>query len=101
MSFSEQQPRRSEGESGAAGRVLHGRILDELLASEDRRSEEFQALRRYLAYSLSIVVAAIPKDGFLFLKELAGMGDAHVKWVCKQNLKKNRLSEVPPRGSSP
>ena len=40
--------------------------------------------------AMLLLVAAIPK-GFLFLKELAGMGDADVKWVCKQNLKKNRL----------
>ena len=71
--------------------VLHRRILDEVAASEDRRSEGFQALRRRLAYSLSVVVAAIPKEGFLFLKELAGMADADVTWICKQNLKKNRL----------
>jgi hypothetical protein len=40
---------------------------------------------------LGVVVAAIPKDGFLLPKGLAGVTDADVKWICRENLKKNRL----------
>jgi hypothetical protein len=71
--------------------ALHRKIFDRLIASRRRESEGFMALRKCLAYSLSVVVAAIPKEGFSFLGDLVALKDTDVHWICRQNLKKNRL----------
>lgn len=79
--------------AGFAGTALalHRGILARVAGSEDRRSEGFVALRKCLAYSISVVTAAAPKEGLLFLRELADAVDPDLLWICRQNLKKNRL----------
>ncbi|MGD0636472.1 MAG: hypothetical protein ABSA72_00330 [Nitrososphaerales archaeon] len=70
---------------------LHRLIVGRLAGSGDRESEGFGALRKCLAYSISVVVAAAPEEGFPFLRDLAGRPDSDLAWICGQNLKKNRL----------
>jgi hypothetical protein len=70
---------------------LHERILDRVLQARDRRSEPFKALRKGLGYTLSVVVGAIPDEGFAWLARLVDAQDADVLWIVRQNLKKNRL----------
>jgi hypothetical protein len=84
---------------GFAGKALglHELIMARLVGSEDRRSEGFEALRKCLAYSISVVAAAAPEGGLLFLGELAGSADPDVVWICGQNLKKNRLRSKFPK----
>ncbi|MHA2231436.1 MAG: hypothetical protein ACXAB4_02990 [Candidatus Hodarchaeales archaeon] len=76
---------------------LHKIILSKLIASEERSSEEFKALRKGLAYTLSIVVQSVPVEGFSYLNELAGEQDRDAVWIVKQNLKKKRLSKNYPK----
>ncbi|MFQ5979189.1 MAG: hypothetical protein ACE5OZ_13770 [Candidatus Heimdallarchaeota archaeon] len=76
---------------------LHKIILSKLIASEERSSEEFKALRKGLAYTMSIVVQSVPVEGFSYLEELAGEQDKDITWIIKQNLKKNRLSKNYPK----
>lgn len=70
---------------------LHKAILAQVLEMNHRRSDAFRALRKGLGYTLSVVVCAVPQEGFAYLVELAGTGDRDVVWILKQNLKKNRL----------
>ncbi len=70
---------------------LHQDIISHLLDMEDRRSDAFRALRKGLGYSLSVVVCAVPQEGFSFLAELAVNVDRDVRWILRENLKKNRL----------
>ncbi|MFX0122378.1 MAG: hypothetical protein ACFFAE_01990 [Candidatus Hodarchaeota archaeon] len=70
---------------------LHKKVLTQIEASKNRKSEEFKTLRKGLAYSLSVVVQAIPERGFEYLKELMTSQDDDILWILKQNLKKNRL----------
>jgi hypothetical protein len=70
---------------------LHQAILAQVLDMKDRKSEAFRGLRKGLGYTLSVVVCALPQEGFAYLAELAGSDDEDVRWILKQNLKKNRL----------
>lgn len=76
---------------------LHKQIIAQVLASDSRRTDEFRTLRQALGYSLSVVVAARPKEGFEYLRELVGTDDADLQWIIKENLKKNRLIKNFPR----
>ncbi len=58
----------------------------------DRKRENFRALRKALGYTLSVVTAATPEDGFALMRMCAGWGDADVVWVLRENLKKKRLA---------
>ena len=70
---------------------LHRRIIDRVLETGERRSEEFRVLRKALGYTLSVVTRAIPDEGFEFMRQLVALQDKDVLWVVKENLKKNRL----------
>ena len=70
---------------------LHKKVLTQVKMCKNRKSEEFRILRKGLAYSLSVVVQAIPEEGFEYLKELVTSQDRDILWILKQNLKKNRL----------
>jgi hypothetical protein len=70
---------------------LHKRIFAQILATKERKSDEFKTLRQGLGYSLSVVICAIPQEGFEYMRQLIDSQDADVIWVAKENLKKNRL----------
>ena len=76
-------------------RVL--RILDQITSSlleiEGRKSAEFQALRKGLAYCWSVAVAAHPEAGKPLIEKWLASDDKDVRWIMKENLKKNRLSK--------
>ncbi|MFZ6028752.1 MAG: hypothetical protein ACOYYS_13635 [Chloroflexota bacterium] len=70
-------------------------ILDRITAGipavTDRRSEEFQALRKGLGYCWSVAVAALPAEGKTLLEKWLHHPDKDIRWIVKENLKKNRL----------
>jgi hypothetical protein len=71
--------------------ALHKKIFSQILATEERKTCEFKILRQALGYSLSVVVCAIPKEGFEYMQRIAASHDNDVLWVIRENLKKNRL----------
>jgi hypothetical protein len=73
--------------------TLHETIFDRIADLEDRKSDEFKALRKGLGYTLSVVVRASPKEGFALMRQLVATQDRDVLWIVKQNLKKNRLTK--------
>lgn len=72
-------------------RVVMERVHKASIA--DRKREDFRALRKALGYTLSVVTAATPDDGFALMQVCAGWGDADVIWVLRENLKKKRLAK--------
>lgn len=70
---------------------LHERVLGRVLEASDRRAEAFRTLRKGLGYTLSVVVQAVPDEGFGWLARLVDTEDTDVLWIVRQNLKKNRL----------
>jgi hypothetical protein len=71
--------------------ALHKKIFDLILSGNERNGDAFKVLRKGLGYSLSVVVAAIPKEGFEYMRQLAESPDKDIRWILKENLKKNRL----------
>jgi hypothetical protein len=84
------------------GRPEHARatlhILDRITASvaaaAERRSPEFQALRKGLGYCWSVVVAALPEEGKALMEKWLASADPDVRWIMRENLKKARLARM-------
>ena len=72
---------------------LHRKIFDLLLETQDRKSEQFRVTRKALGYTLSVVVSALPREGFEFMAHLLDSQDNDVKWILRENLKKKRLQD--------
>ncbi|MCJ7619450.1 MAG: hypothetical protein MUP64_04440, partial [Anaerolineae bacterium] len=79
-----------------AGRVL--RVLDGITASiedvQDRRSDEFTALRKGMGYCWSVAVVALPDVGKLLMEKWFSSDDSDVSWIMRENLKKKRLERM-------
>ena len=75
---------------------IHEDILRRFRSTEDRESAAFRSLRKCLAYSVSVVVAAAPEEGFRWITRLAATKDDDVVWILRENLKKSRLVAVFP-----
>jgi len=77
-------------------RVLQ--ILDQTTASientEDRKSDEFKALRKGLGYCWSVAVAALPERGKEVMERWFSSDDKDVIWIMKENLRKKRLTRM-------
>jgi len=73
-------------------------ILDKITASildhKDRRLDDFRVLRQGLAYGWSVAVAAQPPIGKPALEKWIRCDDADIRWIMRQNLKKNRLKKM-------
>lgn len=71
------------------------KILDTITESfhliNDRRREDFVALRKGLGYCWSVAVAALPPAGKPAMEKWLASDDPDVKWIMNENLKKNRL----------
>jgi hypothetical protein len=82
------------GQEKNAQHLLH--ILDGITASlpQDRKSAEFRALRQGLGYCWSVAVAALPEQGKRAMEKWLASTDPDVRWIMKENLKKNRLLRV-------
>jgi hypothetical protein len=50
------------------------------------------SLRKALGYGWSVAVVAFPDEGKRFFENMAGNSNRHIRWIIKENLKKNRLS---------
>lgn len=81
-----------------AKHLLH--ILDvittSLLRAQYRKSDEFRALRQGLGYCWSVAVAALPEQGKRAMEKWLTSTDPDVRWIMKENLKKNRLLRMDP-----
>jgi len=73
-------------------------ILDTITESfrfiNDRRREDFLALRKGLGYCWSVAVAAFPSAGKPAMEKWLASDDPDVKWIVNENLKKNRLIKM-------
>lgn len=59
----------------------------------ERKRDDVRVLRQALGYSLSVVAAALPEQGFALMRECASWGDPDMVWVIRENLKKKRLAK--------
>lgn len=59
----------------------------------ERRRADARILRQALGYTLSVVTAARPDDGFALMCEIATWNDPDINWILRENLKKRRLAK--------
>jgi hypothetical protein len=76
-------------------RILDG-ITRSLPAADSRKTDDFQALRKGLAYGWSVAVCASPEVGKALMEKWFQSTDRDVIWIMKENLKKNRLQRIDP-----
>jgi hypothetical protein len=76
-----------------AALMLHRKILIRVYTTPYQNSEEFRVLRKGLGYTLSVVVSALPDEGFEYLRQLASLDNTDIRWIVKENLKKGRLEK--------
>ncbi|MFZ5912116.1 MAG: hypothetical protein ACOYYU_19085 [Chloroflexota bacterium] len=72
-------------------------ILERITAAVEaaqQRDEDFKILRQGLGYCWSVVVAALPAQGKQMMERWLFSPDKDVRWIMKENLKKNRLARL-------
>lgn len=75
------------------------RITSSLQNAQDRKSEDFRILRKGLGYCWSVATAAYPDVGMPKMEKWFTCEDVDVRWVMRENLKKNRLKKLDLRWS--
>ena len=75
---------------------LHRKTLIRVYTAGERQSEAFLALREALGYTLSLVIAVLPRIGFEYLRQLATLDDPDIRWIVRENLEKSRLGRQYP-----
>lgn len=76
-------------------------VLDNITASMEltdaAKDESFKVLRQTMGYCWSVAVVALPEAGKSIMAPWLESRDSDVRWVMKQNLKKNRLIRMDAR----
>jgi hypothetical protein len=70
-------------------------VLERLheLPSADRKCEDVRVLRQTLGYTLSVVTAATPEQGFALMSDCAKWNDTDINCILRENLKNKRLAK--------
>lgn len=58
----------------------------------DRKKEGLRKLRRALGFTLSVITAAEPEQGFALMRSCVAWNDPDITWILRENLKKKRLA---------
>ncbi len=76
-------------------------ILDQISRNlhnqTDRKSDEFRVLRQALGYGWSVVIVAAPQTGKMYFENWLKVDDGDIRWIVRENLKKNRLIKLDPK----
>jgi hypothetical protein len=71
-------------------------ILNKITMSFDKidgkLSENQNSLRKTLGYGWSVAIVSLPEEGKVAFEKIAKCNNKHIKWIVKENLKKNRLT---------
>jgi hypothetical protein len=70
------------------------RVTASVLKRPDRKAEAFVALKKGLGYCWSVAAAAAPAEGKALMEKWFACDDPDVRWIMKENLKKNRLEKM-------
>jgi hypothetical protein len=70
------------------------RVTESVLKRTDRKSDAFIALKKGLGTCWSVAAAAAPAEGKALMGKWFACGDPDVRWIMKENLKKNRLEKM-------
>ena len=73
---------------------IFDKITIDMENAKDPKSEEFKILRQGMGYCWSIAVAALPKDGKQAMEKWLKSENPEIRWIMRENLKKNRLVKM-------
>jgi hypothetical protein len=82
--------------AGEALRILDAITADVELTNESK-SEAFKTLRKSMGYCWSVAVAALPQAGKPLLEKWLKSRNSDVRWIVRENLRKNRLVRMDPK----
>ena len=85
------EPKLLKDKTGAVQVI---RLLDEItqtLAHNDKLTDEEDTLKKALGYGWSVAIVHAPAEGKKVFEKLLKKDSKHIKWIVKENLKKNRL----------
>ena len=68
--------------------------ITKTLDHDEKLDNGDDSLRKALGYGWSVVVAASPEDGKKEFEKLFALSGKHVRWIIRENLKKNRLIKM-------
>jgi hypothetical protein len=86
---------KREADAPAVFAILDN-ATNSIASATDRRSDAFRTLRQALGYCCSVAVAAYPAFGRPAFERRLSSGDADVRGLLRENLKKNRLQKLDP-----
>jgi len=69
-------------------------ITDSMEEADGPRDEAFKILRQGMGYCWSVVVAALPGAGKPMMEKWLDSQNKDIRWIMKENLKKNRLIKM-------
>jgi hypothetical protein len=69
-------------------------ITTEIASSSQPHDESFKVLRQAMGYCWSVAVAALPEEGKPLMEKWIRSPASDVRWVMRENLKKNRLQRM-------
>ena len=83
-------------EAGQVEQVLQllDKVMEALQRAENRKSDDFNALRKALGYGWSVAVAALPEAGKRHMDRWFSSSDPDIQWIMRENLKKDRLKRM-------
>jgi hypothetical protein len=58
------------------------------------KDESFKVLRQGMGYCWSVAIAALPETGKTIMEKWLSSPDSDIRWMMKENLKKNRLIKM-------
>jgi hypothetical protein len=74
------------------------KILDRITVSmetdDKSKDESYKVLRQGMGYCWSVAIAALPEVGKPMMEQWLSSGDKDIRWMMKENLKKNRLVKM-------
>ncbi len=71
-------------------------ISADLASTPDLHQDAFLTCRKTMGYAWSVVVAASPPEGKPVMEKWLSIEDSNIRWIMKENLKKNRLIRMDP-----
>ncbi len=73
---------------------LLDRITTSIKTVQERKREDFQALRKGLGYCWSVAIVAAPAEGKRAFEKWLSSTDKDIVWIVRENLKKDRLKRM-------
>lgn len=73
---------------------IFDRITTSIESARHTNEEAFKVLRQGMGYCWSVAVASSPKEGKTIFEKWLDSDNPDVRWIMKENLKKNRLIKM-------